>query len=293
MVNLGLNWSSLLGIILAVAGAGLYFLRTWRPKLARDHDIFFAAIGLLCGGILIFQGWRLDPILAFGQFLLTGSAIFFAAESIRMRGLTTKQARERTPIVDEERTVSPVYGYAESDLDELEPYEEYPANRRIRGSQDYRSSRPDNFEDDYRRRPPNRRSNYDRTGETNPRLRKRSPRSEDYSTRASSEYWETSADLEDKRPTSRSRGNFGDANRQEDRLPRPRSRDSWESSSTEERPSNNRTRRPSPEASYSEEVSPRTRKRRPPGASSTDGEVTSENYVEYTPMDSADSDVNG
>jgi hypothetical protein len=81
MVNLGLNWSSLLGIILAVAGAGLYFLRSWRPKLARDHDIFFAAVGLLCGGILLFQGWRLDPILAFGQFLLTGSAIFFAAES--------------------------------------------------------------------------------------------------------------------------------------------------------------------------------------------------------------------
>ena len=46
MVNLGLNLSSLLGIILAVAGAGLYFLRSWRPKLARDHDIFFAAVGL-------------------------------------------------------------------------------------------------------------------------------------------------------------------------------------------------------------------------------------------------------
>lgn len=293
MVNLGLNWSSLLGIILAVAGAGLYFLRTWRPKLARDHDIFFAAIGLLCGGILIFQGWRLDPILAFGQFLLTGSAIFFAAESIRMRGLTTKQARERTPIVDEERPVSPVYGYAESDLDELEPYEEYPANRRIRGTQDYRSSRPDNFEDDYRRRPSNRRSSYDRAGETNSRLRKRSPRSEDYSTRSSSEYWETSVDLEDKRPASRSRGNFSDANRPEDGLPRPRSRDNWETSSAEERPPYNRTRRPSPEASYSEETSPRTRKRRPPEASSSDGEVTSENYVEYTPMDSADSDVNG
>lgn len=60
MVNLGLNFSSLIGIILAVAGAGLYFLRSWRPKLARDHDIFFAAIGLLCGGILLFQGWRLE-----------------------------------------------------------------------------------------------------------------------------------------------------------------------------------------------------------------------------------------
>lgn len=32
MVNLGLNFSSLVGIALAVSGAGLYFLRSWRPK---------------------------------------------------------------------------------------------------------------------------------------------------------------------------------------------------------------------------------------------------------------------
>ena len=56
MVNSSWNLITLLGLILAVAGAGLYFLRSWRPKLARDHDIFFAAVGLLCGGILLFQG---------------------------------------------------------------------------------------------------------------------------------------------------------------------------------------------------------------------------------------------
>lgn len=97
MVNFGLNSASVLGIFLAVAGAGLYFLRTVRPELSRDHDIFFAAVGLLCGLILIFQGWRLDPILQFGQFLLTGSAIFFAVESIRLRGATTEQARRNPP----------------------------------------------------------------------------------------------------------------------------------------------------------------------------------------------------
>jgi hypothetical protein len=78
MVNFGLNPASLLGIILAVAGAGLYFLRSVRPELSRDQDIAFSAIGILCGFILIFQGWRLDPILQFGQFLLSGSAVFFA-----------------------------------------------------------------------------------------------------------------------------------------------------------------------------------------------------------------------
>jgi hypothetical protein len=55
MVNFGFNSASLLGIFLAVAGAGLYFMRTLRPELSRDHDIFFAAVGLLSGFILIFQ----------------------------------------------------------------------------------------------------------------------------------------------------------------------------------------------------------------------------------------------
>ena len=70
MVNASLNWASIVGIVLAVCGGGLYFLRSFKPALARDYDVFFAAIGLLCGGILFFQGWRLDPILQFGQSLL-------------------------------------------------------------------------------------------------------------------------------------------------------------------------------------------------------------------------------
>ena len=36
----------------------------------------------LCGGILFFQGWRLDPILQFGQFLLAAGLIFESAPSI-------------------------------------------------------------------------------------------------------------------------------------------------------------------------------------------------------------------
>lgn len=296
MVNLGLNLSSLLGIILAVAGAGLYFLRTWRPKLARDHDIFFAAIGLLCGGILLFQGWRLDPILAFGQFLLTATSIFFAAESISLRGLATQQARARTPVVDEERSVSPMYSYAEAELDELEPVEEYPPNRRIRGSQDYRSSRPDSYGDESRRRPPTRRSSYDRPGEPKPRTRKPNPRPEDYP-RSSSEDWENSVDSENRLSRSRSRDNLGSSNPQEDRLPRSRSRDGWETSTDQEKPPRSRSSRPTAtasgysESSYSEERPTGTRRRRPPEASSPDGESTPTDYVEYTPMDSADNDA--
>ncbi len=291
MVNLGFGFQTLMGVIMALAGAGLYFLRTWRPKLARDHDIFFAAIGLLSGGILVFQGWRLDPILAFGQFLLTGSTIFFAAEAISLRGVTTKQARERTPVVDEERSVSPVYSYAETEFDELEPYEEYPAKRRIRGAEDYRSSRADYYEDDYRRRPPSSRSNYDRPGESRPKVRKRRTRPEDYP--RSSEDWETSVESENRRPSSRNRDNFDDTNGQENRPPRYSSRDSWETRTDEERVSPNRSSRPTPIANYSEERPPRTRKVRPSEGLSSGREVNRADYVEYTPMDSADNDIDG
>ena len=101
MVNASLNWASIVGIVLAVGGAMLYFMRSFKPALARDYDVFFAAIGLLCGGILFFQGWRLDPILQFGQFLLAGTTVFFAYESVRLRGISAEQAR-RSAYFDEE-----------------------------------------------------------------------------------------------------------------------------------------------------------------------------------------------
>ena len=155
-VNIGTNPASILGIFLAIAGAGLYFLRTVRPELSRDQDIFFAAVGLLCGFIFIFQGWRLDPILQFGQLLLVGTTVYFAYESIRLRGIATQQAKRSTG-VDRERRVSKNYEYDDrgryaaevEDLDrETLPYEdEYPyyeeerrPRRQIRGSRDSRSS---------------------------------------------------------------------------------------------------------------------------------------------------------
>jgi hypothetical protein len=56
-----------------------------RINLSQYYDFFFSSIGLLCGGILIFQGWRLDPILLLSQILLSGTAIFFIAESLYLR----------------------------------------------------------------------------------------------------------------------------------------------------------------------------------------------------------------
>jgi len=149
MVNLGLNPASILGIALAGAGLGLYILRSIRPELSRDHDIFFAAVGLVSGLILLFQGWRLDPILQFGQFLVAGSAIFFAVESIRLRGVATEQAKRNSPIVDEERPVSRVY---RAELDDLVSFDQRSTTRRIRGSRDSRPNEryDDYWDDDYR-----------------------------------------------------------------------------------------------------------------------------------------------
>jgi len=142
VVNASLNWASIVGIVLAVGGGGLYFLRSFKPALARDYDVFFAAIGLLCGGILFFQGWRLDPILQFGQFLLAGTTVFFAYESVRLRGVATDQARRSSYFDDDS-------------------IPDAPRNSRSRFNEDYErfdeSERPprrfkpqeDEFEEDY------------------------------------------------------------------------------------------------------------------------------------------------
>lgn len=176
MVNFGLNSASILGIFLAVAGAGLYFMRTIRPELSRDHDIFFAAVGLLCGLILLFQGWRLDPILQFGQFLLTGAAVFFAFETIKLRGVTTEQARRNGPIIDDERPVSKVY---RAELDQIEPYDyepddRYENNPRLRGYDEPRNTRSSRYDSEEprpssRTRPTSERPNRDQTRSKRPR----------------------------------------------------------------------------------------------------------------------------
>ncbi len=148
MVNASLNWASIVGIALAICGGGLYFLRSFKPALARDYDVFFAAIGLLCGGILFFQGWRLDPILQFGQFLLAGTTVFFAYESVRLRGIATDQAR-RSSYFDEEfespsRSSSGFRSRGEQDYDRFQESE--PINRRFAGREtleDYDSGEED------------------------------------------------------------------------------------------------------------------------------------------------------
>ncbi|MDF0555108.1 Ycf66 family protein [Kamptonema sp. UHCC 0994] len=258
MVNFGLNWSSLLGIVLAVAGAGLYFLRSWKPKLARDHDIFFAAVGLLCGGILLFQGWRLDPILAFGQFLLSGTAIFFAVESVNLRGAATAGAKSRNQIVDEERPVSNAYAYDsyDAEVERLEPEEDYPPRPRIRASQDPRSTR-DSYDEEPRRRPSTRSNSTPR-----PDLGEKSRR-------------------RPVRPASPT-------------TDRP---DDWEGGDREDKPTRTRNTRPPGSEIPNPETSTRPKRSRSPEESRPrrsrgSEDATPADYVEYRPVDYPNDDPN-
>ena len=85
LVQIDLGPSVVLGSSLMVSAIALYQVRASRPEVSRDKDVFFSSIGLLCGGILIFQGWRLDPLMLFGQLLTTATAVAFATETISLR----------------------------------------------------------------------------------------------------------------------------------------------------------------------------------------------------------------
>jgi hypothetical protein len=275
-VNFGANSASILGIFLAVAGAALYFLRTVRPELSRDQDIFFAAVGLLCGFILIFQGWRLDPILQFGQLLLVGTTVFFAVESIRLRGIATQQAKRNTPIVDEDRPVSDRYSYTdrrkyqaemEADLEPL-PYEEEerPVRPRIRGTRDERSSRDDYYEDQPPRRS-ERRTNREKPEATDKKRRSNSGRSVS------------------RTPEQYEQEDWGSVSKEVD---------DWENLGGEVRkPSRRTSNGPVRPESREPDVPPRQQRRRPPADSAPrrgreDDEAIPTDYVPYNPIEKSD-----
>jgi hypothetical protein len=94
MVNYGLSSASLLGV-LDIALAILYLVISIGTPIVRRTTIgttgttlfiiqaFFAPLCLLlAGGIIIFQGWRLDPILQFAFLLLNALIIYFAVKDI-------------------------------------------------------------------------------------------------------------------------------------------------------------------------------------------------------------------
>ncbi|MBL1211146.1 Ycf66 family protein [Geminocystis sp. GBBB08] len=249
MVNFGFNSASILGIFLALAGGGLYLLRSLRPEVSRDHDIFFAAVGLLCGGILLWHGWRLDPILQFSQLLLAVSAVFFAVESVRLRSVTTDQIKGRSSYIDDDRPNSRVYRAELARMDgyddDYEEEEEMPPRRRLQGTTPKSTSRRSNEQEAPRPRSPRPRSaGYTQEPPVNPRRR-------NSSSRPRQEY------------------------------------DDWQETPDHWEESNSPSRRSSPRVSpNSSEVPPsrRSPKRRPKSADDIVSSVGTE-YVDYQPLD--------
>ena len=99
MVNASLNWVSLIGIVLALYAlpASMASLIQLYFNINRRADTSPAVIGklmsnliqsigrlmlLLIGGILFFQGWRLDPILQFGVTFLALGVVFESAAGV-------------------------------------------------------------------------------------------------------------------------------------------------------------------------------------------------------------------
>ena len=117
MVNASLNWASIVGILLVISGIPLFaFSVASITRLSSSsNDYVFRILNLigllfipfLCGGILFFQGWRLDPILQFGQFLLVGHVINLQIALILSE---QRKSRKELSLVKELKTREPVKG---------------------------------------------------------------------------------------------------------------------------------------------------------------------------------------
>ena len=101
MVNISLNWASLIGILLFIwslpvaitGGLQVYFLLNKRADLSTVtilksiYSILLLFYRILfyplIGGILFFQGWRLDPILQFGTVIMIIALIYTSGKNVR------------------------------------------------------------------------------------------------------------------------------------------------------------------------------------------------------------------
>ena len=117
MVNASLNWASIVGIFLVISGIPLFAFSV--SSISRisssSSDYVFRILNLigllfipfLCGGILFFQGWRLDPILQFGQFLLVAHIINLQIALILSE---TRKSRKEFSLLKEAKTIEPFKG---------------------------------------------------------------------------------------------------------------------------------------------------------------------------------------
>ncbi|WP_017325192.1 Ycf66 family protein [Synechococcus sp. PCC 7336] len=83
-----------LGVIVLFASVGYYTLRFLRPLASREYDVIVAIIGMVYAVTLMWEGYRLIPLLAFAQLMLVSISVFFAVETFRLRLQLTEKARQ-------------------------------------------------------------------------------------------------------------------------------------------------------------------------------------------------------
>lgn len=89
--------SLLLGTGLIGCGVILLNMRSFDNKVSRDADIVVAAMVSIVGSTLIFQGWRLDPLLLLCQALTTSVAFWYGVEAFRLRSKEADMAQALLP----------------------------------------------------------------------------------------------------------------------------------------------------------------------------------------------------
>ncbi len=82
MINDSFNWASIVGIALMIASLWTLSID---GKIKRGYDVIIALVLFVDGLILFFQGWRLDPISQFAQFLFAALVLFISYENLRLR----------------------------------------------------------------------------------------------------------------------------------------------------------------------------------------------------------------
>ncbi|KAK9810810.1 hypothetical protein WJX73_009081 [Symbiochloris irregularis] len=103
------------------SGVLLYQLRQSRKAISRDTDLFISCICLCSGGILVFQGWRLDPLLLLCQLFTTTVALSYALEAIKARQSNAPSQEEQpTQKTDPRARSQQVYEYRDRSF-ELPP----------------------------------------------------------------------------------------------------------------------------------------------------------------------------
>ena len=82
MVNVGLNWISIVGFLQVLGSLGYFVVSinqiTTASRSRQSLELAFRILQLIfapfillfSGSILLFQGWRLEPVLQFQQLLL-------------------------------------------------------------------------------------------------------------------------------------------------------------------------------------------------------------------------------